>query len=311
MPNAKSDGKKQSFDILRAEILGAPLGYFDDFLEFSEEGETEDVDLGIEDEDNFDINIDDADIGELDIETGELGNDPNEELFDYAERAVPKQADIEFFINEDRSIGNRIYLGNLSFDEEVVNQRLYALRSMAEFLVKYQPRFLLSPDIKTAYENLRSFGQKDFLKFHNEKYPDNKKKYDWTSRTIMNKNVQAPFSRMLIPVSNFFDDLWEKVIILKTAIDYHLESRNKSVPLGASEQSNILYFVTGKTYSKGDISRTIWDKLKFFYEKEDHLKIRLDGGQGSKSRHNEDYLREIAQYVRQKRESELDAYEPE
>jgi hypothetical protein len=194
-------------------------------------------------------------------------------------------------------------LGDLIVDEKVANERYYALKSLAEFLIEKQGRFLRSQDIAEAYENLKSYMEEDFLDFHNANHPNLKmgKDKSWASRAIKNKYIQAPFSLRLIPVKDFFDKHWEYTMNLKTAIDYHM-SRGAKYPLAASEQAIILGNIFRKNISQGYITQSIWAILKPLYEKSDWAKIRLICGQGSSThRHDNAYLQEIVSHVMKKR----------
>jgi hypothetical protein len=96
------DRSTSHFKTSKSKILEAPLDSFESPLEYLLEDSGE---VGFEsdnDEDDFEIDIDDADIGEMDdIETGEPDdNDIDEVLYIVPEKALPQQADIEFWIDE-------------------------------------------------------------------------------------------------------------------------------------------------------------------------------------------------------------------
>jgi hypothetical protein len=284
------------FTIMKTIAIEAPLEYFDDLIDIPESDESiRKLNLDYKDEDDFDI--EDADIGvQDDIETGEFGNNADEESPDDWVRAKSWQADIKFRI-EDNIIKYQIYLGNLVFNKnkDIVKARRDAMMSMAEFLKTKQEKFLLSPDIKTADENLRSMKQKDFFEFCNAIYPNEKKDSGWASKAVKNKNIQAPFSRRLIPISDLFDSLKEKVMILKKAIDCHLCS-NISTPLSASDQSKILSCFLGQD-DPGYISDDLWPRLRIYYDKSNWESIRLVGGKAGKDSNDDKYLLEIANNV--------------
>jgi hypothetical protein len=181
----------------------------------------------------------------------------------------------------------------------VANERYYALKSLAEFLIDKQGRFLRSEDITAAYENLKSYKNDDFLDFHNANHPYLKKEKDksWASRAIKNKYIQAHFSMRLIPAIDFFDKHWEYAMNLKIAIDYHI-LMGAEYPLAASDQALIVENIFRKKISQDYIKRSIWEILRRFYEKSDWAKIRLKGGQGSSThRHDDAYLQEIVSHV--------------
>lgn len=292
--------KIKSFPITTTNALEATLDWFDGPFERSwpdVENKSENLWSGIIEGDDDDIDIEDADLGDQDDETGEIENDADEE-FD-AERTVPRQADIEFRIKGNKII-YQINLGNLVShkNKAVVNARLEAMTSMAEFLKEYQEKFLRSPDKDTAYENLRSCKKKKFLKYHNIKNTGNRKDSGWSTKAIHNKYIKVPFTRKLIPAYHFFDLIWGKVMILKKSIDVHLSCK-KSFPLSASDQSKILSCFLDEDYSERNISETFWPKLRSYYNKTDWETVRLVGGKASKVDHDEIYLQKIAENVSQ------------
>ena len=124
-------------------------------------------------------------------------------------------------------------------------------------------------------------------------------------------------------MSDFFDPLWEEVIILKKAIDCHLFS-NRSIPpdgsidglsgskvfdkgtinnvssllsgkeknaLSALDQSKILSCFLKEDYNAHNVSQTLWKRLRCFYDEEEWGRIRVVKGQGDQLHHDDAYLR--------------------
>jgi hypothetical protein len=216
---------------------------------------------------------------------------------DDATREKPRQADIIFRI-ENNVIKYQINLYNHVFNKNttIVKARRDPMKSLAEFLIINQDKFLQSPDIITADENLRSLKQKDFLKFHNQKFPKEKKDSGWSTKVIDEKYIKAPNIFKLIPASHFFDKMWEKVMILKKAIEYHLCNKSQ-VPLSASDQSKILSCFLNQDYPESEVSRTLWPRLRLYYDKSDWERIRLEGGKASKYGNDNSYLQKIVKNV--------------
>lgn len=216
------------------------------------------------------------------------------------ERTAHREADIEYFIIDDKITYN-VNLGNLVFhdSQSIVQDRYLAMEIMALFLIEKQEAFLRSPDMRTAYENIKSLEQKDYLDFYNKNNPSQKfKDKSWASRIISGKLVQAPFSRSFRPLEDFFDSLWEKIVILKKAIDIHLSFAVPGInPLTATDQSNILS-EKEHIYSARKVSETLWPKLRKLYPQEEWKNIRLEGGQGITANADSTYIKRIVDCIK-------------
>lgn len=288
------------------ELTDADDGAFDEEIDTEEIAEVDSQKLLIYEENN---ELDPPEFLIDDLEEGEMDGEPDDMSYPQSDLipSISRKADIEFFFYKNK-LQYQVHLGYLAnpsarIDSSLIEERRQILNSLAEFLKTKQGAFLCAADEEHALLRYRSCKRDDFVKYFYKNSAIDNNKRAWVSNVLNDRHIKVPFTNSLYSAPFFFDDIIERVLILKTALDYRLNNKSNEPSFTQGELADIINRVKGNENrdTVNTVGRTLLPILEDLYDQEQrNLLIHERGGRPSEreSRYIENIVRHIKRIMK-------------